>query len=624
MGTMKKAASYVLPLVALFFGANSSWGQSASIDLGEVVVGATADSPAALAPTSTIRVVDAATIEKSGAQSLADALEKDAGVFVNRSGPAGSVATLDIRGSSSSQVLVILDGQRLNSAQQGAPDLSQIPASSIASIEVLSAGASAVYGPDALGGVVVITTKKASGDRLALSFDNSAWPTTLGASGGAALVDGQHLSVSGGTRIGSAGLSFGANGTRAANAYPYGGTALRSNADLMSGSGNLGLDLPVAMGNFRARASGSFQEEGVPGSLSWATPSSREKDSAARASLGWASDALAGGILSVDVQGGGSWTRLEYIDPSSPGTTDSLNANLAFRGKALLSDVLDLGFGGSLSGDSTQSSDYSSLASGQPSRLSAGAYVEPNLSFGSLKLVPAIRYDWSSDYPAGLSFLAGASWAASETLSLRASGGSSYRAPTFMELWFPGYSNPNLKPEHGYNAEAGMSFRADGLSLDLSGFARLVQDLIVSNPPLYIPENIGQAFIPGTELTATARLLDFRATLHYEFDYPLDTSGSSSPWTGTLITRLSMHRANASIGYALGPVEALVSARYWSARDYYALPAVTIVDAGVTVQAMPGLKLSLSADNLLNASYQVNCDYPMPGFGLTAGLSYNL
>ncbi|HUX38911.1 MAG TPA: TonB-dependent receptor [Rectinemataceae bacterium] len=620
MGTMKKAARLVLPLVALFAGATSSWGQSASVDLGEVVVGATADSPAALAPTATISVVDAATIKKSGAQSLADALEKDAGVFVNRSGPAGSVATLDIRGSSSSQVLVILDGQRLNSAQQGAPDLSQIPASSIASIEVLSAGASAVYGPDALGGVVVITTKKASGDRLALSFDNSAWPTALGAS---ALVDGQHLSVSGGTRIGSAGLSFGADGTRAANAYPYGGTALRSNADLMSGSGNLGLDLPMAMGNFRARASGSYQEEGVPGQLSWATPSSREKDSALRGSLGWSSDALAGGLLSVDVQGGGSWTRLEYIDPSWPGTTDSVNANLAFRGKALLSEALDLGFGGSLSSDSTQSSEYSSLASGQPSRLSAGAYVEPSLSFGNLKFVPALRYDWSSDYPAGLSFLAGASWAASEALSLRASGGTSYRAPTFMELWYPYMSNPNLKPEHGYNAEAGMNFREGGISLDVSGFARLVQDLIVNNA-FWVPENVGQAFIPGAELSASARLSAFRANFHYEFDYPLDTTGLSSPWAGTLITKLSMHRANASIGYVLGPVEGLVSARYWSAREAYALPAVTIVDASVAVQALSGLTFRLSADNLLNTVYQVNSDYPMPGFGLSAGVSYKL
>jgi outer membrane cobalamin receptor len=85
------------------------------------------------------------------------------GVNVREFGGLGSASTISIRGSSSDQVVVLLDGIRLNPSGGGGVDLSTIPAEHIASIEVIRGGDSAFYGDGALGGVINIKTKKLTG-----------------------------------------------------------------------------------------------------------------------------------------------------------------------------------------------------------------------------------------------------------------------------------------------------------------------------------------------------------------------------------------------------------------------------------------------------------------------------
>jgi len=115
-------------------------------------------------------------------KSVEDLLSDTVGVNVRRFGGPGRPAEISIRGSSASQVVILLDGVRLNSAQSGGVDLSTIPADLIERIEVLRGGGSVQVGSDAVGGVVNIITKRATGEpRTTLKGSGGSFTTWKGA-----------------------------------------------------------------------------------------------------------------------------------------------------------------------------------------------------------------------------------------------------------------------------------------------------------------------------------------------------------------------------------------------------------------------------------------------------------
>ncbi len=113
-----------------------------------------------------LEVIDATEIENSGGQSVGDVLQKlSANSFGSRretyGGGTSDAADINLRGAGSARTLVLLNGRRISpDPQSGAVDLNMIPKAAIEKVEVLKAGASAIYGSDALGGVVNIILKK--------------------------------------------------------------------------------------------------------------------------------------------------------------------------------------------------------------------------------------------------------------------------------------------------------------------------------------------------------------------------------------------------------------------------------------------------------------------------------
>ncbi len=102
-------------------------------------------------------------------ETVEDLLHHAAGVRVRRFGALGSYSPASIRGSKAEQVLVLLDGVRLNSAHRGAVDLSTLSLRTIERIEVIRGGGSARYGSDAIGGVIVMTSRRPEGTGVDVS-----------------------------------------------------------------------------------------------------------------------------------------------------------------------------------------------------------------------------------------------------------------------------------------------------------------------------------------------------------------------------------------------------------------------------------------------------------------------
>ena len=147
---------------ALFLPAANVSAADETVQIKEVVVTATRTEKEQKDVTQSVTVITAEDIKKSGATTAAEVIERTSGVEINDYGTRGSLSNISIRGASYQQVLVLLDGRRMNSASAGGFDMSDLPVlmSEIERIEIVRGPSSALYGADAVGGVVNIITKK--------------------------------------------------------------------------------------------------------------------------------------------------------------------------------------------------------------------------------------------------------------------------------------------------------------------------------------------------------------------------------------------------------------------------------------------------------------------------------
>lgn len=134
-----------------------------SPQLSETVVTATRTEQPLADLVSDVSIVDRQTIEASGATGVADVLARLPGIEISRNGGPGNASSVFLRGAESRFTAVYIDGVRIDSQSTGGAQWEQIPLSQIDRIEVLRGPAAAVYGSDAIGGVIQLFTRKGEG-----------------------------------------------------------------------------------------------------------------------------------------------------------------------------------------------------------------------------------------------------------------------------------------------------------------------------------------------------------------------------------------------------------------------------------------------------------------------------
>ena len=133
-----------------------------------------------------MQVISAQTIAHSGARDLAELLQREGGVYVTPL--AGRGTSIEIQGLSSDQVLILVDGRRMIGRIFGGIDLTRLRLDSIERIEIVKGPSSALYGADALGGVVNLISKRdGSGGVLSTRHDTLGDHDVQGTKGSASL-----------------------------------------------------------------------------------------------------------------------------------------------------------------------------------------------------------------------------------------------------------------------------------------------------------------------------------------------------------------------------------------------------------------------------------------------------
>lgn len=234
-----------------------------------------------------------------------------------------------------------------------------------------------------------------------------------------------------------------------------------------------------------------------------------------------------------------------------------------------------------------------------------------------LKLNLGVRYDDHEKFGSEISPRVGAVYTINSNLNLFVSAGKAYRTPTFNKLYWPHYSNPDLKPETAIAYETGLRYYKNNLYSEISCFYRDVKDLITSSPDTnWIPYNVDKAKTAGLELTINKNIYkNLELNLNYTY---LDSRDKK-----TDEKMAASHNGNLGLAYNLNGFkfsinDQLVVDREGDLEDYSI--ANIKVSKDLTLKNSE-LKLALGINNLFDEDYQINDGYPMPGRNYTAEVS---
>lgn len=568
-----------------------------------------------------VTVLTAADIARLPVASLDELLRTAAGVEVFSRGAFGVQSDLTVRGSTFGGVLVLVDGVRFNDPQTG-HFLSDfpVPLSEIARVEVLRGPASALYGPDAVGGVVQVFTFTGmgadSGGRLAAS----------GGSHALVQADGAVRLSQGSTTVGAAGAYGRSDGHRIDNLDATAGP-LRSG--FARGAATAALRRAVGGGHVFARAAFDARRfDAVRFYTPFPSDTARETTETYWAQVGFQSDATASTRYTLQFGGRVHDDRYTFNARTPANTHTSRQATILGAVHHTLAEgiVGTAGLTGVLR-------DIDSNNLGEHSDASAGGYVGLRAT-----PLPGLTATWSGridhDPGFGTEVTPQAALAFSRgVVTFRAAAGRSVRAPSYTERYSDtrrtrpnNLGHPDLKAERAWTVEAGADAYLPRFSLHATAFVRRIDNLIdfVKLTPadtVFRARNLLAVRTAGLELEADARH-DFgpaqgRVTLAYTYlDARIDDLApevqtkyalTSARHLGQIM--LGLDAGAVSVGVQSMVKEPLAGAAYavHNVRVAYALP-------------LSGVRLHLTGEvrNVLDTRY-TEVFASMPGRWLVVG-----
>lgn len=595
--------SHTLPLSALSLallpaGLALAAGQDAALKLPETLISANRDVQQRDASSTASTVFTRADIERLQPASVSDLLRRVPGVQVTDNG-AGSLASLYIRGTKSAQSLLLVDGMRIASASSGDSNLQFLNVDQIERVEVLRGPRSAVYGADAIGGVVQIFTRRSAGEGLQpfvrMGYgSNASWRRSAGLSGG----DAQ-------TRFSLAGSLDETDGIdRTGPSYDsdQDHDAYRNKAFSLSLSHSFSDSLEAGVNVLDQRGRTEF--DNPFGRFDMTTFESVGQEPYSDFTLSSVSsylDAQVNDLWSSRLEVGHSENREESLDKLSDerGVFNTYRDSVNWLNTLALSDSHSLLLGGEWYEDQLNSN----TAFAEQQRWNQAAFVQHRYESEHFSTELGVRHDKNEQFGSENT------WSGALTLPLNAANdlvlsySEGFRAPTFNDLYYPDYSNPDLKPEHSKSYELQWrSQLAERTRLEASLYRTDIEDAIASDQD-FIPQNIAEARIHGFEANLQQELFGWQGQLGIAFVDPRDRdSGHTLNRRARRTLSLDLDRAFGA--FAVGATWQLASSSYDDPDNQHELGGYGLLGLRGSWQATGELKLEAKIDNLLDKDYQ--------------------
>ena len=604
--------AFVIALVACA-NAAAQITQPASATLEPVVVTAARAAQPIADALADVTVIGADEILRSGVQSLAELLQRQPGVEIVQNGGPGSVSGALLRGANRGQTLVLIDGLRAGSSSAGSTTLEAIPLDQIDRIEILRGPASSLYGADAIGGVIQVFTKRPQGESFTpnLSAGYGTYHTGAVSAGFAGATGSLRYALQAGGRT-----SDGFNAIVNPDNYSF--NPDRDGISTVNLSANLAwtwaagqeLTLQYFGNRLNSQFDGGapyFDDRTITTVQAWSV-SGRNRINDVWTSL------LTAGQGSDNSESQTSFgnstfktTQRQFFwqnDLTLP--MGALGVILERREEHLATDV-----------------DFATTQRNTNS--ATGVY---QLRIDAFSLQANLRRDDSNQY--GGKTTGGLALGYKLTPAWRVTAGYStgFKAPSFNDLYYPGYSNPGLVPETSRNVEVGAYWTAAAGDLRWEaraiGYHNQVSQLIVFECDASFscaPQNVDRATLEGATLGLDLTWRDTRVTASLDLQNPMDDA------TGNLLPRRARRHGAVQVLQQAGPVQlglefVASSLRYDDAADTVKMGGYGVVNLTAEWSLAKGLTLLLRGDNVFNKNYQLAADYATGGSTLYASLRW--
>jgi len=607
---MKKRNATLLCLLLL---STQAFAETPEVTLPEVVSTASRwEEPSKDVPQDMV-VISRSEIEKKGVTFVTDLLRTQPDLQIIQNGGPGTQATLLMRGGDSSQVLVLVDGIKINNPTTGSADLSFLLTTDVERIEIIKGPQSTLYGSEAMAGVVNIITKKGSG-----AFKGD-------------------LSVEGG--------SF---------------NTVKTSGNISGGSERL---------NYRLSAN-YFDTDGIPIAKGGSVPNGYSNKSA---STRIGVNPTDNSSIELNMRYGYDKNQLDHYNYGTGSMVDTRNYNqdhenylISATGKVLLWDKYEQSLSLSYLSDDIKATDpdptytynnyriktaaelldWQHTVEVKPLKLTGGfsyryetannegsfnnsidnkaGYLNAKLNLleDTLILNAGGRYDHHSMFGDAFTYRAGLLYSFNPLeMRFKANVASGFRAPSLNELYYPYYGNPGLKPEKstGYDIGLEKDLFDKKLVLGATWFYQHYRNLIQTNFATFTADNIGKARAEGVELKATAQVLDnLRLNAAYTWLDAIDEDN------GTVLSLRPKSKVTSSVDYAIAKLNVIGEYQYVSSRHDSSsgrdIGGYSLVNLRGSYALNRNLSLFARIDNLFDKKYEEIAGYGTPGLSVFGGV----
>jgi vitamin B12 transporter len=589
--------------------------------LKETVVTATRTAQPLSDLVADVSILDRAMIERSGASSVADVLARLPGVEITRNGGIGGTTSVFLRGGNSQHTAVYLDGVRLD-AQSGSGGVAweSVPLGQIERIEVLRGPAAAVYGSDAINGVIQLFTRKGDGPAapyVGVGFGSHGlrkWDA--GVSGAAGVANAFDYSL---------GLAHAAS-----DGFDTQPLRLRKPADGVRNPDQDGFHSTSANARLGFQVNGSHRLEATllasdlesQYDASTYKPASPVNDLARHqlrtAGLNW--HARWSDVYSTHLSVTESDSRYETT-PSIYLTTTNLRGYLLQNewrvGPHLLTAALE-----------RREDELENTAVG-PTRTRSENGVALGYGFSNAQHTVQlnVRHDEDSGFGGQDTGSAAYGFSITPQLRMTASAGTAFRAPTLYQRYSV-YGVSNLQPESSRNIEAGLRYTEGAGSLGVVAYRNTVRNLItfVNGPGACASltgcyDSVARARYEGITLSATYAMAGANLNASIDFQNPSDLD------TGRQLARRARRHATLGLdthwaGWMLGAEVQASGQRFDTLANTTELAGYALINLSASTRLTREVTLLARIDNLADQEYQTARTYATEGRTLYVGLKW--
>ncbi len=606
------SSAFASTLIALPSIASDSALSLENSSIEKIVITANRTKQESFSSLSSIDVITREDIELSSADSVADLLRLSNGIQIAHNGGAGQQTSIFTRGTNAGHTLVIIDGQRISSATLGSVEFANLSLDQIERIEIIKGPRAALWGSDAIGGVIQIFTRQLDAKELSLNFGignekqrQASLSTAIGHGSGAttltlATKSSEGYDVFNGAENDKDGYNrenISLNGYQTLNEQWKISWLAKYNQGVS--------EYDNAWGGANKNAFDSYQ---------WQLTASQSQDKLSQQFI-------------IGQQKNASRDYGNNIDKANASFFETKRLQAFWLGNYQINTELTTGFGFDLIDEEVSAQTDFTLKQ----RDLSAAFVRLAYDDNFLIIDGALRYDDIENIANETTYNLATGIRFNDYSIVSLNIGTGFKAPSFNDLYYPtsaySYGNPTLQAETSSTVELLLKTQLNKIAIEASVYRTVIDNLIEWKPDenyAYYPDNVNQAKIKGAELTLSTQLAEVSHQLQLTY---LDAKDAD---TDQPLIRRAKQTAHYQLGYQWSQLTLQAGIYYQGAREdiqwpsTITLPSYTLVNLSAQYQVNTKWKISFKVNNLFDRNYQSVNNYLGQPIQYLATLSYQL